>query len=34
MTLNSSRMNMSRAEANNNDRMQRLGEKLGKITVS
>ena len=33
INLNSSRLNMSRAEAGNNDRMQRLGEKLSKITV-
>ena len=33
LTLNSSRMNMSRADASNNDRMQRLGDKLNKITV-
>lgn len=32
INLNSSRLNMSRAEANSNERMQRLGEKLSKIT--
>ena len=32
-SINNSRLNMSRADLNNNDRMQRLGEKLSKITV-
>ena len=33
-SINNSRLNMSRADLNNNDRMQRLGEKLSKITVT
>jgi len=32
INLNSSRLNMTRAEQNSNERMQRLGDKLSKIT--
>jgi hypothetical protein len=33
-SINNSRLNMSRGDLSNNDRMQRLGEKLSKITVN